>query len=153
MSITIALTLENYGISQFTNQNFNSIFRLGDKCYGVDEDGIHYLCADDDNGIDVDAYVVTRLVDFETQTRLRNVYVGYEAESDLTLEITADEGIPFEYILPANKKGQVSQGARVRVQHKQMGRYFAFKISNNNGDDFSIDSLEVTPIEQQRKPR
>jgi hypothetical protein len=152
-TIGIAMTLENMGLSQIRNHDFDSMFRVGNTCFAVGEDGIFTLCGADDDGVKIDAYFDTRLIDFETMTKIRSVYFGYEAEGELQVSFIADENHEHTAFLPRVKMGPVSQSGRLRGRRDQLGRYYKFRVQNESGEDFSLDMIEVVPVLLPKKPR
>ena len=100
-TIGLALTLENYGLSQVRNFGFNSLFRVGDKNFGVNETGIYELGGETDDGADINGYFDTRILDFETQVKIRNLHFGYEAVGFLSVTTFCDES-PGEAVFLVN---------------------------------------------------
>lgn len=155
MNLTLAVNLKNLAISQYTNYNFNSFAKIGDTAIAFSEDGIFELdnvSNDDSDNIDAFAEFPRSDWGIPNQKRIRGINVGHESSGIVQLTITADEGTSeayhFEPTLTSNKQGSSELVGR----RKQKGRYWDFKISNTSGCDFSIDTVDVTPIILNDKP-
>lgn len=152
----LCLGLENLALSQYVVFNFNSMCKLGDVYLGINEYGIFVIdSGDTDYESAIESFVELPLTDFGIahQKRLRSVYIGYESDGDLELEVENDEGNARTYMLkPTAGSNQVQKGARVTIGRNGKGRYWSFKISNIQGCDFSLDQISVIPIILARKP-
>jgi hypothetical protein len=129
--------------TQYTNYAFNSMVKFGDKYLGADANGIHELDGDTDNGLDIDAFFEPILTDFgfSNPKRVRFIYMGYEADGNLLLTLAADQGAETDISVASGKTRQ--QRKTIPGLRSIQGRYFMFRISNVNGCDFGVDSIDV----------
>ena len=65
------------------------------------------------------------------------MFFGYEAEGDLLVTLSADEGNEQSYTVDSQKTGQ--QRRRVTANRNMQGRYIMFRVSNVQGCDFGLD--------------
>ena len=146
---SLSVCLKNLVVSQYCRYDFNSL--CGKLAAG--EEGIFVLDnSETDNGVTIDSLIELPLTDFGTsyQKRLRSVYIGGEAQGNLKLIVSEDEGDEREYSLePLDGK---QQGGKVSINRDRKGRYWQLKIKNVEGCDFSLDSIEIIPVVLGRKP-
>jgi len=151
---TISINLSNSAVTQYCGFNFNSFCKIGNKYYGASDSGIFDLAGDDDAGTDIDAFFELILSDFgiSSMKRIRSIFVGGEANGELTLLLKDDENNSRSYALNLTS-GNVQSSGRVDVGRDGVGRYWQVRIDNINGEYFAIDDIEVLAIILGRKPR
>lgn len=136
--------------TQYTNYDFNSMVKFGDTflgaCNNGIDDGIFELDGDTDNGDYIGAYFEPITTDFgiSNPKKVRFIFLGYEAEGDLIVTLSADEGSEQSYTVDSQKTGQ--QRRRVPTNRNMQGRYIMSRISNVLGCDFALDAMDVTII-------
>jgi len=116
---------------------------------GANELGLFSLCCgDDDNGIKIDAYFEGKTSNFgmHNAKRFRYLYFTFEAneDDDLEVDVYVDQGDSRTYDILAHKSGQ--QRSRVPIERLNHGGYWAFRVKNVDGKDFSMDSIKGLPI-------
>ena len=138
--------IQSGGTTQYINYDFNSMVRFGDKYLGACDDGIFELSGDTDDGDYIGAYFELIMTDFgiSNPKRVRFLFLGYEAEGNLLITLSADEGDEQSYTADSQKAGQ--QRRRVAVNRNMQGRYIMFRISNVLGCDFGFDAMDVTLV-------
>lgn len=153
-NFTLNVNLSNMGISQYCNFDFNSFCRIGENYYGASEDGIFSLDGDTDNGENITAFAELPLSDFgiSNMKRLRTVYVGGEANGELTLTVKDDENNSRSYALNLTS-GNKQSGAKINIGRDGIGKYWSLRIDNTGGAYFAIDFIEVLAVILGRKPR
>lgn len=154
--LTIMTSLPNIASSQSAIMNFNGYCRVGEKYLAANSSGIYSIGINNNaDGTDIDAYFKLPRTDFgmKNYKRLRSLYIGYEADGQLQLTITADESISRTYTLEPIRDNLKQHGSKINVSRKIIGRYFDLKIENVNGCDFSIDTIDATVIVLGRRPR
>jgi len=137
----------NFPVTQYVGWDFNSICKFNGKMIGANADGIFELGkSTTDDGVGIRAWIKTPTHDYGSayQKRVRAGYIGGEADGKLTFSIFADEQEPV--VTQIEKPGQRQRGMKVPGNRAAKGRFLAFEIANSAGCDFSIDSLEITPI-------
>lgn len=141
----VALNLKGIAVSQYTGFNFNSMTVFNGVPIGVNSDGIYSLFnKDDDDGADIDSILELVLTDFGVQTKKkpRRMYIGYEASGNMVFKIKADDGDYKVYRLKPIQTSQLQHKTGVAVTSKQKGTYWLVRLENEEGCDFSIDSVE-----------
>lgn len=141
--LTVDTFLKRGTSSQYLNFNFNSMARFGDIFLGANEDGLFTIGGDNDNGDDIAAFLETRTTDFGNSNpkKAREIVVGYEADGDLSVTVTAEDAESESITFDATKTGQ--QRRMKRVSRKCKGRYWKVKVANVDGADFSLDEIEM----------
>lgn len=142
----------NTGAPSFYEKfRFNSFAKLGQDYYGMADDGLHLLGADDDSGEDIDAVITTGSSDMgDPRTKkVQLVYAGARSDKPMTLTCRVDENPEFSYEFLASPE-QVAP-TRVKVGKGLEGRYWQFEIRNQDGADFEIDALDIPVIPNSRR--
>jgi hypothetical protein len=153
--LTMGLTLPILAVRQYGNFNFNSFCKLGDLVLGANESGIFVLeDGDTDNGTKISAFIELPVRDFGISNlkRLRKAYIGLEADGVVRLLVKNDEHNERVYKIIPSGFGDYQEAVKVPIGADGKGRYWSFRIENQDGCDFGIDSLEVVPIVLSRKP-
>lgn len=137
----VVINLANRSITEYSNYEFTSFARHGDKILATGAGGVYLLEGDTDNGTPISSYIKTVKDDFGSSS-LKNVsdcYVGFKG-GNLTVQASYDgvsgsrQGVGMANKF-SNKKANLSKG--------ESGRYFELKLSNVNGSDFDIDTIEL----------
>ena len=131
--------------TQFINFEFNSMVKMGSKFLCAGDAGLFEHTGTTDNGVAITSYFEPITTDFgiASEKKLRSLYLGYEADADLTLTISTDLGYSEVIAVPAAASGQKAR--KVPVSRSVRGRYFTFQIKST-GADFSVDEIKVLPI-------
>jgi hypothetical protein len=153
----LGLCIEYTGLrlSQYGNYNFNSICKFNGAYLGASSSGIFALdSGHTDNGTDIEAFFELVTSDFgsENQKRIRSLYIGYEANGELVLTLTDDEGNSRPYTLTPIFPDGSEHGQKIGVGRDGKGRYWMVKIENVGGADFSVDKILAIPVVLGRKP-
>lgn len=148
ITLDTQLAAREYPTSQYLDFDFNSMVRFGGKFMAASSDGISILGGDRDNGTRIKATIEYPQYNLGTsrRKRLRFLYFGVELYGSLNVTIFTDN-IPTgaSYPIPMHNQGQ--QRVRVPVDRGDgNGNYFRLLISNTNGCDFSIDTIEALPV-------
>ena len=144
----LRINLTNLAVSQYAHWNFNSMCRaFGGTLLGANSDGIYVVeTGDDDDDEPITAFVEFPMIDLG-MARIRSMHFGFEADTDpLTVSLTADEGTARDYVVAPRKVGLLSHNAKVVVGRNGRGRYWKVALSNVEGGDFSLDSIEFYPV-------
>lgn len=144
--------IANNATTQYLDFEFNSLVKFGDKFLCSSNSGLFILegttnifPVDNNSYTPINSYFETSTLDFgiSAQKRLRSVYIGYEADGNLTLKVSTELSDVESYTLPATTTGQHAR--KVSINRSLKGRYWAFQIYGS-GVTFSIDTIEVLPI-------
>lgn len=133
--------------TQYTNFNFDSMARFGNKYLAANESGLYEVAKSYDTDADtsIEAYFEIATINFSitSQKRLRAVYVTFESASDLTLKINTELSPVESYTIPASGAGQKTR--KININRSLKGVHWTFQIYASNVD-FSIDHISVLPI-------
>ena len=148
--ITLNLQLHGSRFSQFQGFEFNSMVRFGDKFLGANESGLATIGGSTDNGAAIQAEIELPPHDFGVMNkkRVRFVYLGYEADGDIDINLTFDQNAATTItrrLTPLEGSGQ-QQGNREYFSRSAQGRYVTVNIRNVAGSFFGLNSIEVLPI-------
>ena len=131
--------------TRFTGYDFNSMFRGTDgKYYGVKADGIYLLEGEAEASVDFgDINFGTSL-----EKRLMSAYAGCQSEQPLVLEVTQCEET---YDYPARSASDCLNVVRFDLGRGLRANYYGIAIKNQDGTDFTIDSVELTALPTTRR--
>jgi len=135
-------SLQAGATTQYINYDMNSMVKFGDKFLGASSDGIHELSGASDDGEVVGAYFEPIVTDFgiNNPKKVRFMFLGYEADGDLMVTL-GDNRSEKSFTVASIRTGQ--QWRRIAGSRSIRGRYLTFRISNVDGCDFGIDSIDV----------
>ncbi|MFA6064065.1 MAG: hypothetical protein WC736_15860, partial [Gallionella sp.] len=144
--ITISMHAEKQALTTYTNYPFNSFCIFGGELYGASDAGLFKLTGATDNGTAIAATITPGVTDFG-DSHLKTIdraYVGYRTDGDLTFSLTQhDDGQTYTYPLVSNAEAGIF-GRRVITGRGLRARYYQWSISNVDGADFAIDTLELS---------
>jgi len=114
---------------------------------GAGDGGLFKIgCDDDDNGADINAYVKTFAFKFghEGNKRVRFSYMTVETDGDVIVTPIVDGVEQTPITFSANGTGR--QFIRKTISRASSGVYWQFKVENVDGCWFSLDKVEVLPV-------
>ena len=137
------------GTTQYINYDFNSMVKFGNIYLGASADGIYELDGDTDDGDPIGAYFEPIVTDFgiNNPKKVRFMFLGYEADGDLIVTF-GDNRSWVSRTVDSVRTGQ--QWRRITGTREIRGRYLTFRISNVDGCDFGIDSIDVAVVTMPR---
>ncbi len=153
----ISVALKSQAATQYLGIAAQGAAMLAGKPVIALADGIHFLDnAATDEGVQIESWVKTVKTDFgdHARKRMRALYFRGKAKKlGITLS-TEDTNLELEYV---SSDGTLKQEeGYVQGQRSQLGAYWQIKVANEDGEDFSIDSLDalivVRPMRTGRLP-
>lgn len=129
--------------SFYENFKFNSFAKIGNQYYGLNNEGLHLLGANDDNGAEIDALITTGISDFG-ELRIKKIpviYAGARTEKPLILTCSVDNNPDYSYEFISSSEGIAP--TRVKLGKGLEGRYWKLEIANRDGGDFEISDLDI----------
>lgn len=154
---TMMLNTINSALSEYERFEFSSFCEHKGSYYGTGTDGLVKVDVRDDDfdGTDylpIDAVVSTGDLDFgsEMQKRIADFYIAMRAAGDLKLNIATDENDPVEYTLSPYAIDTLKQ-RRVITAKGARGKYWRFELSNTDGCDFEVDTMNVAVTQVTRR--
>lgn len=138
--------------SEYQNYDFDSMARLGDRYYGVNEQGLFLLDGSDDAGDPIEASILTGQLDFGSEhlKRCEFAHIGYTANGNLVMKvITTQDGARTErwYEAKTTVAGNDREG-RFKLGKGVKSRYWQFEWVNVDGADFELDRVEFAGLIQ-----
>jgi hypothetical protein len=138
------LNTDTWEVTEYT-WTFDQLVKFDDQYLGVNSTGIYLLGGSTNAGTDISATIETGLDDFGllTSKRLSTLHVGWKSDSDAIITVTMDEDTnqSYEYDLLATNNNQ--DATRVMIGYPTQRRYINLKIENQDGEDFSLYSMEM----------
>lgn len=139
--------------TQYIGFNYNSLVKFENSFFAASENGLYKI----DGTTIMFPETLTREEDFESyfeigtidfgvsqQKRLRAIYVGYEADGDITIKISTELSSEESYVLPASINNQYAK--KTTINRSLKGRYWTFQVYSNNNVKFAIDEIKILPI-------
>ena len=138
---TLATNLKTGATTRYTGYDFNSMFLGHDgRYYGVKADGLYLLEGKADSEVDFGD------LDFGTSQHKKLVaaYISGRLGNHMTLKV-------FDYEYQTRSYDPESNTQRFDPGKGFRENYFPIRLANNEGADFTIDSLEITAVASQRR--
>lgn len=138
------------GSSSYSNFEFNSYAKIGDKYYGASPNGIFELDGDTDDGAPIRAVIGLGKRDFGSAMRktISHAYIGMSATGNLFLKVIAEGA---EYIYKTRDFSAEMQQQRISCGKGLKSNYVWLDIYNEGGADFEIDTVEFHVADLSRR--
>lgn len=149
MILGIAFPLKTRALTQFAHINPTGIAMLDGRIIITTATGIHALDnPDDDNGAKITAWFDTVKTDLGVNNtkRLRTIYIRGYFKNILVGTRVEDEEAYSETRLDSKINTLSQQAGYVPCARDQAGTYFQIRVKNYDGQDFSVDSIDVRPV-------
>lgn len=145
---TWAMNTHNVAVTQYSNFNFNSFARMGERYLGANDQGLYWLDGDDDDGRSVKARITTGVIqpNGNKLSGVQYAYLGMRGNGQFIVTVTDEAGGSYNYTLTGNSM----ETARVAFGRGFKTRYFTFALESQ-GQDFDMDSVEFITTEIPRK--
>jgi hypothetical protein len=136
--------------STYTGWDFNSFATWQGKNFAAGDDGLYELVGDTDDSAPIISSILTGKSDLGTVQlkRMAHVYVGATAEGGLTLIVHTDDGQVNEYEVSAR---ELLSNSRTAIGKGLRSKYWQYELTNPDGGDFELESLELVPDVLQRR--
>jgi hypothetical protein len=146
---TWAINTRTGAVTEYTNYDFNSFAKMGNKYLAASSDGLYELLGDDDDGTDIISKMKTGFAQFAGShlCHFKAIYLGVRNGGSYYLRIETAEGTNTTYELVAEDM----KTTRVQVGKGLRARYFSFELENVDGQDFDLESIEFVPMVVQRR--
>ena len=148
----ITMHSETGALTQYTNFPFNSMAAFNGMYLAASAEGLFMLGGDQDNGAIIQAAARVGITDFGTSflKRVDRSYVGYRTDGNLVVRVYTDEVDQRDYLLAATGRLGL-HGNHFRIGKGLRARYWQFEIMNQNGADFTLNSIELKPTQLRRR--
>lgn len=145
---TWAMNARNGAVTEYTNFEFNSFAKIGNRYVGASETGLYELLGDDDAGDNIIARIKGGFLQFGGThlSRLSAAYIAARGEGQFILRIVTGEGATYNYVVDTRNM----RSTKVHMGKGQRARYFSYELISS-GQDFDLDTLEFVPVVVQRR--
>lgn len=153
--LILRMNNKSRAVTQYDGLSPRSFCKFNGKVLAAGDDGLYEIeRGDTDNGEKINAYMKFPVTDFgmSNNKRIRAIYVGYTATSDLQFTVTDDEENKTDYTLPLNKNRKQNTSKLNAGRNYNKGCYFQFAISNLDGGYFDLDFVKIFPVILSRRP-
>jgi hypothetical protein len=141
----LVMNTDTMALSEYTNYDFIAFAKFGDIQLSLHHDGsIYVLGGDTDAGNDIDAVVETGMDDMGSakSKRLLSVTVGLRSDGEMQYRPHRFNEYG-EYVTIESTDEEVIETRKLRAEKTKLSRVFGIEMSNVDGSDFSIDSMEL----------
>lgn len=147
---SFAINTRTNSITEYKNFVFNSFASMGRKFIAADENGLYELNGARDLTTDVIAQIAGGYFQFNGSkfSGLKGVYIGVRGQGNYLLKIRGGDGTERIYQTLSNP-GRMS--TKVNIGKGIRTRYLAWELINNDGQDFSLDTVEFVPMTSARR--
>jgi hypothetical protein len=146
--LALAMNLEVYAASQYTNYPFNSLCEFNGVLLGAGESGIFELeKGDRDELAPINALVEFPKTDFGIPLvkHARRIVINGRSYGNLLLTLSADDGLEFTKHINVRSIGKHSTMFEY-LRSDCRGVYLLFRLENIDGAYFSIDQIDLDLI-------
>jgi hypothetical protein len=137
----------------FTNFNFNSVIEHAGMLFGGAQDGLYYLSGDDDAGRDIDAEILTGMLDFgfSNKKRISSIYFGYTGgELECDVESYDQPNDIYTYGME-ERLAEAPRNNRIKLGKGLKSRYWRFTIRNVAGAAFQVYDKFADVVASKRR--
>lgn len=148
----ITMHSETGALTRYTNFPFNSFAVFNGMYLAASSEGLFMLGGATDNGALISAAARVGMTDFGTSflKRVDRSYVGYRTDGNLVIRVYTDEVDSRDYMLQATGRLGL-HGNHFRIGKGLRARYWQFEVQNQNGADFTLNSIELKPTQLRRR--
>lgn len=153
MIVSVNTNNEEALVSQFTDFDYLDITMFNGNLVMCSADGVFEYSGDTDSGVGIESWFELATTDFNilNQKRIRAVLGSGLFEGNMLLSVSMDDGTFVDYAISEDQRLNQSVWKRF-VHREQKGCHVTVKISNANGGDFSIDTLDAILMLLHNKP-
>lgn len=149
------INLATGAVSRYTALPDCTLAGIGGRLLIAAATGLYELVGTDDAGTPIVASLTTGKLDFGTHflKRVDSLNIGYESTGTLVLETTiahGDAGRTDTFVWPLLAAASPRDGV-VKVGKGLLSRYWQFRLTNQSGAAFKIDTLDIHPIILSRR--
>lgn len=148
------MNTKNFAVTEYQNFPFNSFCKIGSAYLGANSEGLYVLEGADDAGTNIDATFSLGITDFGSDKlkELDSIYLGFKLNGDMLLKTISEDGVERVYTVT----GDTTKLHTRRVHPLAKGlraMYWQLEMSNVDGVDFELDTVEFMPVVLSRRVR
>lgn len=142
--IAYAMNIKTNEVTTYSNYAFKFIVRIGFDYYGVKSDGLYKLTGITDDGAAITATFRIAETDFGTSLYKNLPYCYHDSDKPVTVTPIVD-GTPVG-VFPSHESGR-----RTRLAKGAKGKIWQLEVSNVDGNELKVGSLEALAEVLSRK--
>ncbi len=147
----VVINTRNFANTEYADWNFNSLCFFKGKYFGTDGAKIYELTGDSDNNVNIDATLSLGNYDLFTRVRKYIREIWLTLKNTGALQIKLEQGSDIYY-----KDTQIASTdiheERVKVGRGMRDRFGKVTISNVDGSDFDLESINIM-VDPSKKRR
>lgn len=143
-----ALNMRNAAVTQYSNFQYNSFAKMGERYLGANDQGLWWMDGTLDGIRPVNSRITTGIIQ-PNGNKLAGVqyaYLGMRGTGQFIVTVTDEAGSSYNYTLNAVDM----ETSRVVFGRGFRTRYFTFSLESN-GQDFDLDNIEFVTSDTSRK--
>ena len=146
-----AINSQSLGISEFSNFGFNSF----SYPYAATSNGIYKLDSNTtDDGEEINVSIKTGLMDFGTalKKQVPYAYLGIQEDGRVLMKaVSNNRGVKKERWYEVRSYTGALDTTRVQLGKGVKAKYWQFEITNIEGEELTLESMEVMPLILKRR--
>jgi hypothetical protein len=135
----LALNTKNFGLTKYTNYDYNSLCVFNGIALGAKRGGIYSLSGLDDDGTAIPWKIRSGKIGLG-DNKLRNVWLLGKLSGDLKLIIETAEGDRYEY--DAEPVSETEDAVRIKVGRGLDTQYVVIEFQNESDQMITIDKIQ-----------
>lgn len=149
--VTWVMNLTNNANSSYAGFQFDSMVKFNGRFLAAGPNGLYELKGDTDAGAPIISTIALGKTDFDStfKKQVDGVYLGVDTPGELRVELRTDDGRARTY------RAHATGSLRTRFVQPGKGMFSRYwqvsKITNPNGDDFTLDTTELVPLGTKRR--
>ena len=152
ISCTYVYHPDHDSFTEYTEFPFNSYARIGGSYFAASGDGLYLLGGGSDSGVNIEAHILTGMLDFggHMMSRTPRMYFDFSGDSGLAVSVyTSTDGLrrteAFTLSLPA---APVDRSACLPLGRGLPSRFWQYRVSNVTGGslEFTRCAPHVIPL-------
>jgi hypothetical protein len=143
--ICIAVNTDTMMISEYSNYDFTGFAELNGVHLALNKNGnIYELGGETDAGTDIDAVFETGMDDFGISKSKRLIGMTVGIRSDGEMQYRPHRFNEYgEYVPIETTEEETIETRKLKTEKTKLSRVIGIEMSNVDGSDFSIDSMEL----------
>jgi hypothetical protein len=140
----IVINTDNFLLSEYSNYNFDSFAMLGDLQLAIKDGNIYLLGGGTDAGEAIESSFITGDDDLghTIPKRMKALLVGISSDGDMQYQQNRDTGLGEIFTIHTDGTNFLGS-RRVGAEKIKLSRTISIAMSNIDGADFTVDSIEV----------
>jgi len=135
----LALNTKNFGLTKYTDYNYNSLCVFNGKVIGAKSTGIYELAGTDDDGTAIPWKVRSGKI-YLNKNKLRYVLLSGKLSGDIKMIVETAEGDRYEY--DAEPVSENEDAVRIKIGKGLDSAYVTIEFQNESDQVVTIDKIQ-----------